>query len=454
MNKSTHFPTLPFLGLFLFLFILRTAFGLSTEFMENDRLQTYLIGLKWYGAGGWPFFGPDLIFQSTFRAQIPGALEAFLVGGPFYLLPIPEAPYLLLNLLSLSAIALLSWYLSRRIQGIPFLFIFAWISILPWTLNQSTWVLNPSYLLFGSVLFWIGALETIPALSTRFLPLPQAVACMGFGIFWDMQFHFSWILLAPYIPIACFFYCKREGWGDRIWKFSFYLLVGAALPVSLILPTVIRFGWHILFTGESTFVFINIKNALAFFTILARYLSLACFEIPQFVGHHTKDRWEFLTVLDPWLFPFAMFLLVVGWIQPFVMLVNGFIQPLISYLKKRLPATSQPGEGPLFLLAGSAFLFYYISFWFTQKEPFAHISYVYFPLVTVFSFYIWSKFAKKSFWKKFGIFCLVANLLLQSGLAIYWLPRRSLYLNRDQVVKAIQEKNYRILGERRPGSIY
>ncbi len=453
MNKSPHFPTLPFLGLFLFLFAFRTAFGLSTEFMEIDRLQTYLIGLKWYGAGGWPYFGPDLVFLNTFRTQIPGALEPLLVGGPFYLLPIPEAPYLLLNLLSLSAIALLSWYLSRRVGGIPFLFIFTWISVLPWTLNQSTWVLNPSYLLFGSVLFWIGAMETLPALSIGFLSLPMAVACMGFGIFWDMQFHFSWILLAPYIPIACFFHCKRAGWRS-ILKLGLFLLAGAALPVSLILPTVFRYGWHILLTGESTFVLFNIQNILAFLTMLARYLSLACYEIPQFIGHHTKDRWEFLTVLDPWLFPFAMFLLVVGWIQPFILLVTGFIQPLTAYFKKRLPEALRPGEAPLFLLAGSAFLLYYLSFWFTRKEPFAHISYVYFPLVTVFSFYVWARLAKKTFWRKFGIVCLVVNLFMQAGLTLYWIPHRSLYLNRDQVVKAIQEKDYHILGERRPGSIY
>jgi hypothetical protein len=328
-----------------------------------------------------------------------------------------------------------------------------WISLLPWTLNQSTWVLNPSYLLFGSVLFWIGTLETIPALSIRFLSLPEAVACMGFGLFWDMQFHFSWILLAPYVPIAPFLYLQREGWG-RFWKVFLFFLVGAALPASLILPTLLRYGGHILFTGESTFVPFNTEHALAFLAMLARYLSLACYEIPQFIGHHTKDRWEFLTVLDPWLFPFAIFLLIVGWIQPIVMLVVGFIRPLIAYFKNRLPNILRPGEGPLFLLAGSAFLFYYSSFWFTQKEPFAHISFVYFPLVTVFSFYIWARFAPKPFWRKFGIVCLVANLFLQSGLALYWIPRRSLYLNRTQVLKAIQEKNYHILGERRPGSIY
>ncbi len=441
-----------FLGLFLLLFVLRTAFGLSDEFMENDRLQTYLIGLKWYCTGDWPYFGPDLVFLSTLRGQIPGALESFVVGGPFFVLPIPEAPFLFLNLLSLSSIALLSWYLSKRILSIPFLFIFAWISLLPWTLNQSTWVLNPSYLLFGSVIFSIGLMEAIPALSIQFLKPAQALAWMGFGLCWDMQFHFSWILLAPYVPIALLLYSRKAGWG-QVPKLLFYFGLGALVPGSLILPTLIRYGWHCLFTGESTFILFNLDHALSFFTMLARYLSLACYEIPRFVGNHTSDRWEFLTVKDPWLFPFAMFLLLVGWIQPLVMLWKGGIQPLLS-LPKRIPNGGRPGEMPVLWLAWSAFFLYYISFWFTQKEPFAHIAYVYFPIVTVFSFYIWDRFTPQPFWRKFGVLCLTAGFFLQTGLTLYWIPRRSLYLNRNQVVQSIQEKNYHILGERRPGALY
>src|SRR5258708_40298347 len=112
---------LKFILLFFFLFAFRTAFGLSQPFFGVDELQTYLIGLKCYTTGTWPYFGPDLIVTETgFYTQIPGALEGLLVGLPFHLLPIPEAPFLLLNLLSLSALALLSRYITRHLPEVPF----------------------------------------------------------------------------------------------------------------------------------------------------------------------------------------------------------------------------------------------------------------------------------------------------------------------------------------------
>jgi hypothetical protein len=149
--------------LFLFLLIFRTGFGFSQPFFSPDEMQTYLIGLKAYTNHLWPYFGPDLIVTETgFYTQIPGALEGLCVGLPFYLLPIPEAPFIFLNLLSLSALALLSFYISKRIREIPFLFIFAWLALLPWNLHESTNIINPSWLLFGSVFFFIGFLEAIP----------------------------------------------------------------------------------------------------------------------------------------------------------------------------------------------------------------------------------------------------------------------------------------------------
>jgi hypothetical protein len=452
LNKKSISPKFAFIALSLFLWVFRTAFGLSGNFMDQDHLQTYLIGLKWYGSGGWPFFGPDLVILGTVRAQIPGALEAFLVGGPFFILPIPEAPFLLLNLLSLSGIALLSWYLSKRMKRIPFLFIFAWISLLPWTLNQSTWVLNPSYLLFGSILFFIGVMEAIPQLSIGSIRPSHAFLLMGFGLFWDMQFHFSWILLTPFVPATFILFGRRAGWGQTFWGvFSFIL--GSLPPLALVLPTLLRFGWHTLLAGGSTAMLFNANHARDVLTVLARYLSLACYEIPQFIGAQSRDRWDFLVHQDPFVFPFGIFLFFVGLIQPVLMLALGWIHPLVLTVKKRLPRTFRPDALAIYLFSFAAFLMIYLSFWFTEKEPVSHIYFVYFPVVTVFSFYIWDRMAEKTFWRKFGRLCLVVSFFFQLGLILHRLPLQSLFLNRAQVVKAIQGKNYQLLGERRAGTI-
>ena len=191
-----------FILLFLFLLALRTLFGFTQPFFDTDEMQTYLIGLKCFTTHTWPYFGPDLIVTETgFYSQIPGPLEGLLIGLPFYVLPTPEAPFILLNFLSLSALALLARSIYRRVSSIPYLFIFAFISLLPWTLHESTSIINPTYLLFGSTLFFVGFLETVPALSTHWFQPLFGFALMGFGLFWDMQFHFSWILLLPFVPL-------------------------------------------------------------------------------------------------------------------------------------------------------------------------------------------------------------------------------------------------------------
>ena len=144
-------------------FLLRLCFGLfQGKWGEEDEFQTYLIGLKCFTTGTWPYFGPDLTGAEThFSGQIAGALEGLLIGLPFHLLPIPEAPYVLLGILSTAGIAILTWYIVRRQPQLSYTWLFTWIAFCPWTLNEATHIINPSYVFFPSVLFFIGFLESL-----------------------------------------------------------------------------------------------------------------------------------------------------------------------------------------------------------------------------------------------------------------------------------------------------
>jgi len=46
------------------IFILRLIYGLTTEFWypDQDVIQIYLIGLKFFTTGQFPYFGPDLVY--------------------------------------------------------------------------------------------------------------------------------------------------------------------------------------------------------------------------------------------------------------------------------------------------------------------------------------------------------------------------------------------------------
>src|SRR5947207_14148995 len=89
-------------ALIVALFAFRLLFGLSSEFFFEDETQIFLMGFRYYATGHWPYFGPDIVWT---RSEIPGALQALLVGVPLQIAPVPEAPFVLLNVLSTGALA-------------------------------------------------------------------------------------------------------------------------------------------------------------------------------------------------------------------------------------------------------------------------------------------------------------------------------------------------------------
>ena len=90
----------------------RLLYGLSSELFFEDETQIFLMGLRYYATGAWPYFGADVVWTES---EIPGALQALLVGLPFHILPVPEAPYVLVNLLSMAALAAFAWYITVRL---------------------------------------------------------------------------------------------------------------------------------------------------------------------------------------------------------------------------------------------------------------------------------------------------------------------------------------------------
>src|ERR1044072_10023935 len=227
---------LAFGSLLLLAFVFRLFFGLCSQFLDEDTKQIYLIGLKFYATGAWPYFGPDV----TNTMQIPGALQGLVVGLPFYLLPIPEAPYLLLNLLSFASLCFFAWYCCRRLPELPKWFVWSWLLTSPWTLNLSTVIYNPSYVLAGGVIFFVGALELYTPTRRGLVPAQLANAMTGFGLFWVMQLHMSWVVLVPY-ALAALGWQFKEG-VRRGLSALLYFAAGAAPVAALLVPTYLKYG--------------------------------------------------------------------------------------------------------------------------------------------------------------------------------------------------------------------
>lgn len=429
-----------FVLLFLVLFAFRTLYGLCHHFYFDDYLQTYLLGLKWYCEGGWPYFGPDLIVTETgFYSQITGPLEPWLVGIPFKLLPIPEAPFLFINLLTTGILALWAWYLSKRLPNLSIFFIFLWIALLPWNLQVSTNPYNPSYLLVGSGLFFLGFFEALPSLSLNLIPSWLCFAFMGFGVFWDMQLHQSWVLLPPFVLAA--FALRLKKYGFNLWKEMAGLLTGAAPVTAMLVPTYLKYGMGQSNGGFHLVSLFNPANFLAFFTILGRFLSLPCQETIRFLLDSNQTHHLDFFKAVPWLWPPGAFLILMSWLQPLSLVVLGWL------LRYRDAKTRAVIGVTLF-----TFLLLWVSFWFTSKEPLAHIFYTLMPLLMAFSLTLWASLADQKVWRYLGITCLAAGLWFHTGWMVHMWGTQSLYADRAKVVKAIETKNYHLLGERRAGS--
>ena len=443
MPDLKHKPWLVGRGFALLLmlaFLFRLGFGLCLPFWTDDEKQIYLIGLKFYCTRAWPYFGPDV----TNTIQIPGALQGLLVGLPLFVVPVPEAPYVLLNLLSFAALGFFAWYCTRRLPELPAWFVWTWLLTAPWTLNLSTHIFNPSYVLVGAILFFVGAIETYPSLSKGVIPRRWANFMMGSALFWVMQLHLSWVILIPFLLAS--FYFQYQALGRNFLPSFAWFVFGAIIPGSLLISTYIKYGFFSGMGSTGEVVQVNWNNLRSYWnlpeSILGRFLSLASFELPRFIGRDTSSRLAFIRT-NAWLVPFVVFLGVVGLLQPIVLLVLWF--------RKQ---TSQKDWRQIKYLTLFTLVLLYVSFLFSFRPPYSHTLYVTFPVVMLYSLYCWNMYLTRPGWRKFAAVFLVSGLIFNLGLAFANFHRQSLYFDRSKVQAAIDARDYRLLGERREGARY
>jgi hypothetical protein len=425
-------PPGPVWGFLAAAFLIRFAFSLTTDFWIEDMRQIFLIGLRFYTTREWPYFGPDVVYTET---QIPGALQGLLVGGPLFLVAQPEAPYVLLNLLSFGALSLLAWYIARRCPHVPRWFLWIWMFSAPWTLGFSTEINNPSYTLTGAVLFFVGVFELVPALRMGVLSRRLAGAMAGFGLLWVSQLHLSYVLLLLILAgalLVVILHDRREAVVSAI-----ACLAGAAVGALTLVPTLLKFGPAAIARGTGASVTLDWAHLFRLPEVVARFLSFGSFEAPRFFGAGTEARLIFLAE-HWWAAPFVIFATLCGMVQTVVLFVALF---------RRHGAPAWPAVRR-FTLAVLVLL--YLSFAFSVKSPSSHTFYVTLPLVMIYSFYVWERLLARPAVRKLAVALLVSGAVTHFAIAKDRVFERSLYANRPLVVQAIKEKNYRLLGERRP----
>jgi hypothetical protein len=417
------------------LFVFRLAYGLTREFFFEDETQIFLIGLRYYATGAWPFFGPDIVWT---RSEIPGALQGLLVGLPLRIWPVPESPFVLLNLMSCAGWSALAWYITVRLPHLPKWLVWGWIMTVPWTLEFSTHPLNPSYMVPAFVGFFIGFFEALPIFRVGRVPVPLCFALMGAAIPWVMQVHMSWPLLLPYAA-AALVWQWRSGLRGLITAAAAFL-AGVIATGSLVVPTLVTYG----LSGGSGGTLRNLRphfvDPAVALSILARLFSFTSLEIWRWMATDDGKRQMFL-LRHLWIAPLAAVVWVLSLWQPLWMLREWF-----------RTRSAFPGWRPLKWLVVLSVLAVYASYWFVMEPSQAHAFYVLSPVAFVFAAYCWT-FIDSARWRRVAAGIMAINIAFHVGQALIQLPDISLYRNRDVVATAIRLKQPEMFAHRRQSAI-
>lgn len=420
--------------MFLVALILRTLYALCINFNETnttylqDYTQIYLIGLKFYTSQTWPYWGPDITYTAS---QIPGALQGLLVGLPFYFLEAPEAPFVLLNLLSGLALLFFGWYISKRITGIPKWFIYAWLFLAPWTMNFGTTTINPSYVLAPAILFFISIIDLLPIYQHRLLPSKLSFLLIGFSLGWILQIHMSWVLLNFYILVLAFFTARTKNLRTILTAVLF-LGLGFLISISTLIPTIVKYHYALTNTG-SVIVFnpSNFDNI----DIVTRFISFSAFEVLYFTG-----GWEGAIALLQkylWAAPLIIFLAITGAAQ------------VIYYLVFFFKSAAQKEFRTVKIFTLLSILLVYVSYLFAIRDVANYTFYLMLPVAFWFSFYCLEGLFKRKFWKRFAVMFLLSSMVFYVILAYQYFDKRSLYSKYDLIENALTHKDSRLFARRR-----
>ena len=444
MSSDSRPNRVRFVAFLVAAFAFRLFYGLSMPFWFEDERQVYLIGLRSFARGLWPYFGADVVWTG---GQLPGALQGMLIRWPLSIWPVPEAPVVLLNLLSFSALAFFAWYLCRRLPDVPRWLVWCALFTLPWTLNFSTHVTNVSYVLPGAIAFFVGFFEATPALSRRILPFSLAWFLMGLGLLFVVQIHMSWVLLPPYVAVAALAVAFGRSpsspapRGRAIPIASLSFVGGAAVTGWLLVPTLLRYG--IGAASAAGALEFHAQSPWGILTTAARVLSFSSFEINRFLGQSRAER-LLLLLHTPSMVPFVALAGIAGVVQPIWMVVSFF---------KRAQA-DDTGWRHVRVLMVATIALVYVDYFFSVRGPQAHAFYVVFPVSALFAATCWQVWARANpgrwrGWERIAAAVIVAGVVMHAGLAIDRWPRASLYTHRDVVAAAIEQRNDRFIGDRR-----
>ncbi len=423
---------LTIIGIVIFRFI----YSLTTEFWfkDEDVLQIYLIGLKSFTTHTFPYFGADLVYNGS---QIPGGLQGYIVSALWYVWKIPEAPFIVLNIVLTLSLGFLAWYLSKRLQDISRIFVWIYVFLIPWSICYFTRIINPSHLIPGAILFFIGIFEIYPSIRKNIIPLWLCFYFLGFGILWIFQLHMSWVLLGPFTAVAFYFLLRTKS-ITAISKSTISFLLGCLTTGSLLIPTLINFGLSAQ-KGKSVsgMVELHLENATNIFKLLSTFLAYGCFDVSRFIGGNTDERMLFLKDYF-WAAPFTIAVALVGLAQALFLLYTFFRKKKDDVMLRNVT-----------YLTISSFLLFFVMSLFSRVSPPSHAAVMFFPMLVMYSLYAYRELLKKRWVRRTFYITFSSAVIMYVAIAMNNYRTISMYNNREVIVRALEQDDYTLVGKRR-----
>ncbi len=427
--------------------VLRFVYGLGNGFIHaEDHQQLYILGLKFFTTGKWPYFGPDVVYT---QSQIPGALQALWIALPLWIIPIPEAPYILLTLAVVGSLSFLSWYLTRLNFSLNSDIIWLWVMTMPWSIFFGSTLLNPSYVMVYAVFFTTAFYEVIRKKDSP--PIMSDQMCyflMGFATLSILQLHLSWVLFLPLIAGAWILgYYQQRNWAMASSRIGFFFL-GVSLGGITLFPTLIHYGWNFTGGSEKNIVFYldNYKNI---HKIFFSFLSFPSYNVATAMINYSFDQRPQEIMTDQWwTIPFFVIPYLFG-----LILVGLYSLSLFGFLFHHANKKDSSKWFMIRLIMVIAILYTWLSFFFNDSGSSPHKYFLFFPLTVIYSLfileYVWNKkWFRYIYWTSLSL--MIMGFIIISFDARYRFSNSyAFHKVRDKIISAIHEKNYTIYGRTR-----
>ncbi len=421
--------------LFLFALLLYTArfafcyAGYLKNYMwldVGDESHIYLLGLKFFTAHEFPYWGPDIVYTSSY---LVGGMQGFLVGLPLFIWQHPFAPYLFLFIVLTVALLYLSSYITKLFPTVRPWLIYTVIALSPYSTHTGLKIINPAYVLCFSIPFMLSFIETINVFEIKLIKPSWRFFWMGLGTIAVFQLHASWILLLCFFLIAWLYILFTEKNIYTILKYLFFSCLGVSIGLSTLLPTILNYGIDVLFIQGKNAAF-SWGNITDFGSILFYFITLVGYEMNSFSNVYC---------FGPLLEKYSILGAVVFGVLQVLGLLLFVAQIVVLFLKKWRPFVFAERR---FLLVGLATISLLTAMYmFSFVRPGTHAIICLYPLSAIYLIWFFNSLISITKLKYFWIGGFYFLLTVYYGIIIDFTTKIPELGYREKAFKAIENKD-------------